>query len=229
MTLGGDSRELSALYVLRQVALLRNTDQFFKIQGGMDRLPRAMAKALGGIVRYNAAVVRDRARRRDAVRARLSRERPAGDDHGEPRDSRRSRFRRSDGSRCAPPFSAAKAQAIDGAAVFPGDAFPAAVARPASGRTSGLQRIGPDRSAGGDLGLHVRSSGHRGMLGATVGGAMGTAVSAMARAGALNARSRRWSPRRFPACAPSSRRAASTAGRSTHGRVARSRSFTRAR
>ena len=63
MTLGGDSQELSALYVLRQVALLQNTDQFFKIQGGMDRLPRAMAKALGGTVRYNAAVVRiDRSR-----------------------------------------------------------------------------------------------------------------------------------------------------------------------
>jgi monoamine oxidase len=58
MTLGGDSRELSALYVLRQVALLRNTTQFYKIQGGMDLLPRAMAKSLGAIVRYNAAVVR---------------------------------------------------------------------------------------------------------------------------------------------------------------------------
>ncbi len=58
MTLGGDSRGLSALYVLRQFALLRNTSQFYKIHGGMDQLPRAMAKALGAVVRYNAPVVR---------------------------------------------------------------------------------------------------------------------------------------------------------------------------
>ena len=57
MTLGGDSRELSALYVLRQFALLQNTTQFFKIHGGMDQLPRAMARSLGAIVRYNAVVV----------------------------------------------------------------------------------------------------------------------------------------------------------------------------
>jgi monoamine oxidase len=57
MTLGGDSRELSALYVLRQFALLQTTNQFYKIHGGMDQLPRAMARSLGAIVRYNAAVV----------------------------------------------------------------------------------------------------------------------------------------------------------------------------
>src|SRR6185436_13132493 len=56
MTLGGDSRELSALYVLRQFALLQKATQFYKIHGGMDQLPRAMARALGAIVRYNAAV-----------------------------------------------------------------------------------------------------------------------------------------------------------------------------
>ncbi|OFV90410.1 MAG: hypothetical protein A3H95_03320 [Acidobacteria bacterium RIFCSPLOWO2_02_FULL_64_15] len=58
MTLGGDSRELSALYVLRQFALLRGTTQFYKLQGGMDLLPRAMAASLGDVVRYNAPVVR---------------------------------------------------------------------------------------------------------------------------------------------------------------------------
>jgi len=58
MTIGGDSRELSALYVLRQFALLRGTKTFFKIQGGMDLLPRAMASSLGDIVQYNAPVVR---------------------------------------------------------------------------------------------------------------------------------------------------------------------------
>jgi len=56
MTLGGDSRELSALYVLRQFALLQDASQFYKIHGGMDQLPRAMARSLGAIVRYNAAV-----------------------------------------------------------------------------------------------------------------------------------------------------------------------------
>jgi monoamine oxidase len=57
MTLGGDSRALSALYVLRQYALLRGKTQFYKIQGGMDRLPQAMAAALGDAVHYDASVV----------------------------------------------------------------------------------------------------------------------------------------------------------------------------
>jgi monoamine oxidase len=58
MTLGGDSRDLSALWVLRQFAMLRGSNVFFKISGGMDRLPNAMATALGAAVRYGAAVVR---------------------------------------------------------------------------------------------------------------------------------------------------------------------------
>jgi monoamine oxidase len=49
---------LSALYVLRQYALLRNDAGLYKIQGGMDRLPRAMAAALGSKVQYGAAVTR---------------------------------------------------------------------------------------------------------------------------------------------------------------------------
>lgn len=57
MTVGGASTALSALYVLRQYALLRGRNQYFKIEGGMDLLPRAMAETLGGIVRYNAPVV----------------------------------------------------------------------------------------------------------------------------------------------------------------------------
>ncbi len=52
MTAGGDSRELSALYVLRQFALLRNVTQYFKIDGGMDQLPRRLAAAVGPVVRY---------------------------------------------------------------------------------------------------------------------------------------------------------------------------------
>src|SRR5262249_3794200 len=58
MTAGGDSTQASALYVIRQYALLRTSTQRYKIAGGMDRLPTAMATALGGIVRYNAPVVR---------------------------------------------------------------------------------------------------------------------------------------------------------------------------
>ena len=35
MTIGGDSNDLSALYVLRQFALLRRVGTFFKIRGGI--------------------------------------------------------------------------------------------------------------------------------------------------------------------------------------------------
>jgi monoamine oxidase len=58
MTLGGDSSALSALYMLRQYAMLRASSQLFKIAGGMDRLPQAMAAALGDAVRHQCAVVR---------------------------------------------------------------------------------------------------------------------------------------------------------------------------
>jgi monoamine oxidase len=58
MTLGGDSSAISALYMLRQFALLRSSTQLYKIAGGMDRLPQAMSAALGGLIRYEAAVVR---------------------------------------------------------------------------------------------------------------------------------------------------------------------------
>jgi len=58
MTVGGDATDLSALFVLRQFAMLRRSTQRYKISGGMDLLPRAMAAALGNVVRYNAAVVR---------------------------------------------------------------------------------------------------------------------------------------------------------------------------
>src|SRR5262249_17083684 len=49
---------ISALFVLRQFAMSRTSTQLFKIQEGMDALPRAMAGALGSIVRYNSPVVR---------------------------------------------------------------------------------------------------------------------------------------------------------------------------
>lgn len=58
LTAGGDSTQVSALYVIRQYAMLRTSTQRYKIAGGMDRLPTAMAAALGTVVRYNAPVVR---------------------------------------------------------------------------------------------------------------------------------------------------------------------------
>jgi monoamine oxidase len=58
MTVGGDSSDVSALYVLRQYAMLRASTQRYKIGGGMDRLPGAMAASLAGIIRYNAPVIR---------------------------------------------------------------------------------------------------------------------------------------------------------------------------
>jgi monoamine oxidase len=58
MTVGGDSSAVSALYVLRQYAMLRASTQRYRIGGGMDRLPAAMAATLGGIIQYNAPVVR---------------------------------------------------------------------------------------------------------------------------------------------------------------------------
>jgi monoamine oxidase len=58
MTAGADPAQVSALYVLRQYALLRTSTQRYKIHGGMDRLPAALATSLGDIIRYNAPVVR---------------------------------------------------------------------------------------------------------------------------------------------------------------------------
>jgi monoamine oxidase len=58
MTVGGDSRDVAALYVLRQYALLRASTQRYGIGGGMDRLPAAMAASLAGIIQYNAPEVR---------------------------------------------------------------------------------------------------------------------------------------------------------------------------
>jgi monoamine oxidase len=58
MTVGGDASEASALYVLRQFAMLRRSTERYKISGGMDLLPLAMASALGNVIRYKAPVVR---------------------------------------------------------------------------------------------------------------------------------------------------------------------------
>ncbi|MEE8438609.1 MAG: NAD(P)/FAD-dependent oxidoreductase, partial [Micropepsaceae bacterium] len=56
LTLGADSSEISALYVLRQIFLHRAGRGYFRIEGGMDRLPLALADALGDNIRYNCEV-----------------------------------------------------------------------------------------------------------------------------------------------------------------------------
>jgi monoamine oxidase len=58
MTLGSDTRDLSALYVLRQIALHRDSGRFYQIRGGMDRLPRGLADRLGNDIVYNAEALR---------------------------------------------------------------------------------------------------------------------------------------------------------------------------
>lgn len=58
MMLGGDSSQFSALFMLQQIMLHRDSRQYFKIQGGVDRLPRGMAADLGVAIRFNCRLVR---------------------------------------------------------------------------------------------------------------------------------------------------------------------------
>src|SRR5438105_3974693 len=58
MMLGGDSSQFSALFMLQQIMLHRESRQYFKIEGGMDRLPRGLAAAAGVPIRYNCRLVR---------------------------------------------------------------------------------------------------------------------------------------------------------------------------
>jgi monoamine oxidase len=182
MTLGGDSRELSALYVLRQFALLRSTSQFYKIQGGMDQLPRAMARALGAIVRYNAAVVRiDQA----AGSVQLDYM-----EHSRPKTIRASRvicaipFSTLRQIEIRPAFSAHKARAIAELPYFPATRFLL------QSRTSFWQPLELSGSARTDQPAEIWDctydlAGTRGILGATVGGELGNRAARMTRARAV--------------------------------------------
>ena len=58
MTLGGDSSNFSALFLLQQIMLHRDLRQYLKIEGGMDLLPRAIASRLDGAIRYNCELIR---------------------------------------------------------------------------------------------------------------------------------------------------------------------------
>ncbi|HKW94212.1 MAG TPA: NAD(P)/FAD-dependent oxidoreductase [Methylomirabilota bacterium] len=56
--LGDGVESYSALTMLRDVALQKDEKQAYTIRGGTDRLPRAMAAALGSAIRYETPVVR---------------------------------------------------------------------------------------------------------------------------------------------------------------------------
>ena len=58
MTLGGDSSGFSALFMLQQIMLHRDSHQYMKIEGGMDGLPRGLAAGLKDVIRYNCALTR---------------------------------------------------------------------------------------------------------------------------------------------------------------------------
>ena len=182
MTVGGDSRELSALYVLRQFALLQNVNQFYKIHGGMDQLPRAMARSLGAIVRYNAALVgidqSDGAARLEYV------------ERGRKKAVRASRviltvpFAALRTIDIRPRFSEQKARAIAELPYFP------ATRLLFQCRTSFWQQQGLSGTARSDAPAEMWDctydlEGTRGILGATVGGEIGRKVADMSRARAM--------------------------------------------
>jgi len=182
MTLGGDSRQLSALYVLRQFALLQNTDQFFKIEGGMDRLPRAMADSIGPDVRYNASVVRiDQRGKRVQVdylqNGRTSSLFAARVIVAVPF----SLLRRIE---VRPPFPPQKARAIQELPYFPAARFLL------QSRTRFWEAADLSGTARTDHPAEIWDCtydlpGTRGILGATVGGETGAALSGMSRAQSL--------------------------------------------
>ncbi len=57
MTLGGHSSPLSALYLLRQIMLHRDSGGYLKIEGGFDQIARGLASRVPDI-RYNCALMR---------------------------------------------------------------------------------------------------------------------------------------------------------------------------
>jgi monoamine oxidase len=176
MTLGGDSSRLSALYVLRQMALLRTSDQFYKIQGGMDQLPRAMARPLGAVVRYQTVVTRLDLTSRGVRVHYLER--------GAPKALNVSRvilaipFSTLRRIEVRPPLSREKAGAIAALSYFP------AVRFLLQSRSRFWERSGLNGSARTDQPAEIWDCTYdlpaeRGVLGATAGGAIGDRVGAM--------------------------------------------------
>jgi monoamine oxidase len=170
MTQGGDSSAFSALYMLRQFAMLRTSSQLYKIAGGMDRLPQAMASALGDIVRHEAAVVRiSRAAASIAIefesRGRMERVAASHVVLAIPLTTlRQIEFR--------PALSAAKEQAIGAAAYYPGVRI-LLQSRDRFWNRAGLN--GSARTAHAEIwdSAYDRQGPARGLLGATAGGEVG--------------------------------------------------------
>jgi monoamine oxidase len=173
MTLGGDSRDLSALYVLRQIARLGTTTASYKLRGGMDSLPRAMAQSLSGVIRYNAAVVR---MNRSAQQVRVDYL-----ERAEPKSILASRviltipFSTLRNIEVRPPLSREKERVIDDLSYFPSTRFVL------QSRTRFWRGAGLTGSARTDQPAEIWDSTHevpvtRGILGATVGGALGRSL-----------------------------------------------------
>jgi monoamine oxidase len=170
MTQGGDSSALSALYMLRQFAMLRTSSQLYKIAGGMDRLPQAMASALRDVVRHESAVVRiSRAAASIAIefesRGRMERLAASHVVLAIPLTTlRQIEFR--------PALSAAKEKAIGAAAYYPGVRI-LLQSRDRFWNRAGLN--GSARTAHAEIwdSAYDRQGPARGLLGATAGGAVG--------------------------------------------------------
>ena len=185
MTLAGDSRELSALYVLRQFAMLRSSSQRFKIAGGMDLLPRAMASALGNLIRYDAPVVR--VSRASATGTRIEYE--TGGRLEGMAASRiifavpLSTLRQIE---IRPRLSGAKERAIEGPAYYPATRFLL------QSRSRFWNRAGLNGSARTEQAevwdcTYDRQGQDRGILGATTGGAVGRKLLDMTEGDSLAA------------------------------------------
>jgi monoamine oxidase len=57
MMLGGDSSTFSALFLLQQIMLHKTQGPYLKIEGGMDKLPLAIAEGLKDVTRYDCALL----------------------------------------------------------------------------------------------------------------------------------------------------------------------------
>jgi monoamine oxidase len=177
MTLGADPAKLSALYVLRQIALHSGSQHYYTIAGGMDQLPKKLSDSLGDAIKYNVAVT--------AIRQNV-----AGVDVG-CLDNGRTVTLQADRVVLAipfstlrdiainPPFAADKMQAIKELPYYPATRFLLQT------RERFWNKGGANGAARTDFALETWDDsagqhGNGGMLSATVGGRMDEAVARMA-------------------------------------------------
>jgi monoamine oxidase len=121
MTLGGDSSQFSALFMLQQIMLHRESRQYFKIEGGMDRLPRAVAAGLGAAIRYDCRLMRLQRTERE-VRATCMTQ-SGTDTIAADRAVLALPFSMLRKVACDPPFSPDKTRIINGLSYFPATRF----------------------------------------------------------------------------------------------------------